>query len=56
MTGAGLSVIDVSKRLRPKADPRVGDWAAAAGPVYRGSYGQRQIQATRLVVHPRRSR
>jgi hypothetical protein len=56
VTGAGLTVLDVSKRLRPPVDPRVGDWAAGRGPVFRGSFGQRQIQVTRLVVDPRRTR
>jgi len=56
VTGGGVSVIDVSKRLRPAVDPHIGDWAAARGPVYRGSFGQRQIQAVRLVVDPRRRR
>ena len=33
--------------LRPHPLPGPGDLLAAAGPVYRGSYGQRQIQAVR---------
>ena len=56
VTGGGISVIDVAPRLRPEVDPRIGDWAAARGPVHRGSFGQRQIQAVRLVVDPRRRR
>jgi hypothetical protein len=54
VTLPGITVLDVSKRLRPRRDPRVGDWAAGAGPVYRGSYGQRQIQVTKVVFRPRR--
>jgi hypothetical protein len=50
ITGPGLTVIDIEKELRPKPLPRVGDRVSAAGPVYRGSHGQRQIQATRLRV------
>jgi hypothetical protein len=50
VTGGGLTVIDVEKNLRPHPLPRVGDRVSAAGPVYRGSYGQRQIQATELHV------
>lgn len=50
ITGPGLSVIDVERALRPRPLPRVGDAVAAAGPVYRGSYGQRQIQALRLRI------
>src|SRR3954452_11565958 len=44
VTGPGVSVIDVEASLRPRRLPRVGDAVAAAGPVYRGGYGQRQIQ------------
>jgi hypothetical protein len=50
VTGGGLTVIDVEKALRPHPLPQVGDRVSAAGPVYRGSYGQRQIQATELHV------
>ncbi|MEA2404266.1 MAG: hypothetical protein QOE08_913 [Thermoleophilaceae bacterium] len=48
ITSAGISVIDVERALRPKRLPSLGDEVAAAGPVYRGSYGQRQIQAIEL--------
>ena len=41
----GLTAIDVSKQLRPRRDPRVGERAAAMGPVQTGSYGQSQIHA-----------
>jgi len=54
VTLPGITVLDVNRRLRPRRDPRVGDWAAGAGPVYRGSYGQRQIQVERVAVWPRR--
>lgn len=46
ITAPGISVIDVAKDLRPHPLPGIGDRIAAAGPVYRGSHGQRQIQAT----------
>jgi hypothetical protein len=46
VTAPGISVIDVSRGLRPDPLPRFGDLVSAAGPVYRGSYGQRQIEAT----------
>jgi hypothetical protein len=46
----GLTSIDVSKALRPARDPRAGEVAGGAGPVYRGSFGQRQIQAVRFRV------
>jgi hypothetical protein len=50
VTAPGISVIDVARDLRPQPLPEVGDRISAAGPVYRGSHGQRQIQATRLRV------
>jgi hypothetical protein len=45
VTAPGLTAVDVSARLRPAEDPRVGDSASAAGPVQRGSFGQAQIHA-----------
>jgi hypothetical protein len=50
ITAPGVSVIDVEKSLRPHPLPGIGDRVAAAGPVYPGSHGQRQIQATVLRV------
>jgi hypothetical protein len=50
ITLPGVSVIDVEKSLRPHPLPVNGDRVSAAGPVYRGSYGQRQIQAIELHV------
>jgi hypothetical protein len=50
VTAPGISVIDVARELRPHPLPRAGDAVAAAGPVYRGSFGQRQIQAIKLRV------
>jgi hypothetical protein len=52
VTLAGLTSIDVSKDLRPRRDPRIGELAAGMGPVQRGSYGQDQIHA--LVFRTRR--
>jgi hypothetical protein len=52
VTLRGLTSIDVSKELRPRRDPRVGERAAAMGPVQTGSYGQSQIHA--LVFRTRR--
>jgi hypothetical protein len=49
ITAPGVSVIDVRKDLRPDPLPGPGDRISAAGPVYRGSHGQRQIEA--VVVH-----
>jgi hypothetical protein len=53
VTGPGLSVIDVARALRPRRLPRVGDLVSAAGPVFTGSHGQRQIGAVEL-HHQRR--
>jgi hypothetical protein len=53
VTAPGMSVFDIRASLRPSRDPRVGDWAAASGPVYRGSFGQRQIQADRVEIRRR---
>jgi hypothetical protein len=50
ITLPGISVIDVEKNMRPHPLPQTGDRVSAAGPVYRGSFGQRQIQATELHV------
>jgi len=45
ITAPGISVIDVRPDLRPEPLPGPGDALAAAGPVFEGSFGQRQIQA-----------
>jgi hypothetical protein len=50
ITAPGISVIDVKRSLRPSPLPEPGDRLSAAGPVYRGSYGQRQIEAIELNV------
>ena len=50
ISGPGITSIDVERTLRPRRLPRVGDWVTAAGPVYRGSYGQRQIEAVALRI------
>jgi hypothetical protein len=50
VTSPGVSVIDVKRSLRPRPLPGPGDLLSAAGPVYTGSYGQRQIEATELYV------
>ena len=52
VTLRGLTAIDVSKELRPRRDPRIGERAAAMGPVQTGSFGQSQIHA--LVFRTRR--
>ncbi len=50
ITAQGITVVDVRRGLRPSPLPGVGDKISAAGPVFRGSYGQRQIQADVLNV------
>lgn len=50
ITGPGIAAIDVEKALRPRRLPQIGDWVSAAGPVYLGSHGQRQIQAVKLRI------
>ncbi len=44
VTAPGITVFDVSRALRPARDPRPGDRVTGAGPVYRGSFRQRQIE------------
>lgn len=53
VTGGGLVVFDVSKILRPKRDPEPGDVVTGAGPVYKGSFGQRQIEVDEFRVKRR---
>ena len=48
VTAPGLSAIDVSRALRPRRLPHLGELVSAAGPVFKGSHGQRQIEATEL--------
>ncbi len=50
ITAPGLSVIDVRADLRPRPLPGPGDLLSAAGAVFTGSYGQRQIHAEVLHV------
>jgi hypothetical protein len=48
VTAPGVTVVDVKRSLRPSPLPGPGDRLSAAGPVYQGSYGQRQIEAIEL--------
>ncbi len=50
ITAPGISTIAVRADLRPRRLPRVGDWVSAAGVVWTGSYGQRQIEAEVLHI------
>ncbi len=54
VTAPGVTVIDVGRDLRPRRLPRRGELVSAAGPVFTGSYGQRQIEA--VEVHHQRPR
>lgn len=50
ITLPGITVVDVSVDLRPEPLPGPGDYLSAVGPVYPGSYGQAQIEATAIRV------
>ena len=49
ITGPGISTIAVVRSLRPHPLPAPGDRLSAAGQVFRGSFGQKQIEA--VVLH-----
>jgi hypothetical protein len=53
VTTPGITVVDVRRDLRPDPLPGAGARISAAGPVHRGSYGQRQIEAVAIQVHSR---
>lgn len=53
VTAPGITVVDVRRSLRPRPLPGPGDGLSAAGPVYTGSYGQRQIEAVQVFVQRR---
>jgi hypothetical protein len=48
VTAPGVTIVDVGRRLRPRRLPRRGELVSAAGPVYTGSFGQRQIEAVEV--------
>ena len=50
VTGPGISIVDVKRSLRPSPLPGPGSYLSAAGPVYEGSHGQSQIEATAIQV------
>ncbi len=54
VTAPGLSVVDVRRDLRPRRLPRSGELVSAAGPVYTGSHGQKQIEAIAINYQRRR--
>ena len=53
VTGRGIVVFDVNKFLRPRRDPKPGDVVTGAGPVFKGSFGQRQIEVDEFRVKRR---
>jgi len=53
VTGGGLVIFDVSKDLRPARDPKAGDVVTGQGPVYKGSFGQQQIEVDEFRVSRR---
>jgi hypothetical protein len=54
ITGPGISTVAVKRSLRPKPLPGPGDRLSAAGQVFHGRFGQRQIEA--VEVHVARGR
>ena len=48
VTAPGITAVDVRPSLRPRRLARVGERVSAAGPVFTGSFGQRQIEAVRI--------
>jgi hypothetical protein len=45
-----MTIFDVRTDLRPDPLPEVGDLVGGAGPVFRGSYGQKQIEVVEFHV------
>lgn len=54
ITAPGISTIAVERSLRPRPLPGPGDRLSAAGEVFRGRFGQKQIEA--VVLHVARER
>jgi len=50
VTIPGMTVFDVRTDLRPDPLPEVGDLVGGAGPVFPGSYGQKQIEVIEFHV------
>ena len=50
ITAPGITIVDVRADLRPRPLPGPGALIAAAGPVFPGSAGQHQIEATEVRV------
>lgn len=54
ITLPGISVVDVGLGIRPRRLPEPGDYMSAIGPVYQGSHGQRQVEATQIRIWRRK--
>jgi hypothetical protein len=54
ITAPGISTVAVVRSLRPHPLPGPGDRLSAAGQVFRGSFGQKQIEAVDIHVARRR--
>lgn len=50
VTGPGITIFDVRTDLRPDPLPGVGDLVGGAGSVFRGSRGQKQVEAVEFHV------
>ena len=50
ITSTAITVFDVKPELRPDPLPKRGDLIGGYGPVYQGSYGQRQIEVIDFFV------
>jgi hypothetical protein len=50
VSAPGMTIFDVRTDLRPEPLPRVGDLVGGAGPVFRGSYGQKQVEVIEFNV------
>jgi len=50
VTFPGVTVFDVRTDLRPQPLPGVGDLVGGAGPVFRGSRGQKQVEVVEFHV------
>lgn len=53
ITAPGITIVDVRRDLRPQPLPGIGDRLTATGPIRTGSFGQRQVEATRVTVATR---
>lgn len=50
VSASGITIFDVRAGLRPDPLPRTGDLVGGAGPVFSGSFGQKQIEVVEFHV------